>query len=129
MDGAWYDENTPGQGFLFDVHPAPERGNFIFVAWFTYGDDTAAGQRWLTAQGSFEGSTAEIDVYETLGGAFDNPQPTETTPVGTITIDFSDCTHAQLSYALTDASGDGQIDLVRLLPDASGVCQSLSGTD
>ena len=46
-----------------------------------------------------------------------------------MTIDFSDCTHAKLGYALTDGSGAGQIDLARLLPDASGLCQSLSGTD
>ena len=68
-------------------------------------------------------------MYETLGETFDDPQPTETTPLGTLTIDFSDCNNAQLGYALTNGSGAGQIDLTRLLPDASGLCQSLSETD
>lgn len=128
MDGAWYDLATPGQGFLFDVHPDPQGGNFIFVAWFTYGDDTAAGQRWLTAQGPFEGSTAEIDVYETTGGNFDDPQPTETTPMGTMTIDFSDCSNAQLSYSLADDGVAGAIDITRLLAGGKALCEELAGT-
>jgi hypothetical protein len=71
IDGSWVNEETLGQGFLIDAHPNPDGGNFIFVAWFTYGDDTASGQRWLTAQGDFEGATAEIDIHETTGGRFD----------------------------------------------------------
>jgi hypothetical protein len=129
MDGAWYDESTPGQGFLFDVQPDPDRGNFIFAAWFTYGDNTASGQRWLTAQGSFEGSTAEIGVYETTGGNFDDSQPTETQQVGTMQIDFEDCRNAQLSYTLDDGTGEGQIDLVRLLPNAAGLCEEFAGLE
>jgi hypothetical protein len=126
MDGAWYDENTPGQGFLFDAQPDPQGGNFIFVAWFTYGDETASGQRWLTAQGTFEGATAEINVYETTGGSFDDSQPTNTQPVGTMTIDFTDCSNALLSYALDDGTGAGAISLVRVLPDGGSLCESLS---
>ena len=38
MDGAWFDSGTPGQGFFIDAHPDPEGGNFIFVSWFTYGE-------------------------------------------------------------------------------------------
>ena len=72
LDGAWYDAASPGQGFLIDAHPG---NDFIFVAWFTYGDDTASGQRWLTAQGPLAGSTADLVVYETLGGSFDDPDP------------------------------------------------------
>jgi hypothetical protein len=62
MDGAWYDADKPGQGFLIDAHPNPDGSNFIFVAWFTYGDDIASGQSWLTAEVNFEGSSAAIDV-------------------------------------------------------------------
>jgi hypothetical protein len=111
------------------VHPDPEGGNFIFVAWFTYGNDTASGQRWLTAQGPFAGSTAEITVYETLGGSFDDPQATETTAVGTMHIDFTDCANAVLDYSL-DADGQaGSIDLTRLMPGASTLCEDLAGMD
>ena len=100
IDGAWFDPNTPGQGFFIDAHPDPEGGNFIFVSWFTYGEDTASRQRWLTAQGSFEGSIAEIDVFETTGGSFDDPQAPSTTMVGTMSIDFTDCSNALLAYSL-----------------------------
>jgi hypothetical protein len=46
--GAWFNPDTSGQGQLIDVEPEEQ---FIFVAWFTYGEDSALGQRWLTAQG------------------------------------------------------------------------------
>ncbi len=49
MDGAWVNPKTPGQGFFIDAHPDPEGGNFIFVCWFTYGEDTNSGLNWLTA--------------------------------------------------------------------------------
>jgi hypothetical protein len=129
MDGAWFDENTPGQGYLIDAHPDPEGGNFIFVAWFTYGDDTASGQRWLTAQGSFEGSTAAIDVSETTGGSFDESQAVSTEKVGTMTIDFQDCSNALLSYELTDEALRNSIAISRAIPGAQALCEELAAAD
>ena len=129
MDGAWFDPNTSGQGFLIDSHPDPEGGNFIFVAWFTYGEDTASGQRWLTAQGSFEGSIAELDVFETTGGSFDDPQATSTTQVGTMSIDFADCSNALLTYALTDNGAEGDMAITRVLPGGQALCEELSGAE
>ena len=126
MDGAWFDDTTPGQGFLIDAHPDPEGGNFIFVAWFTYGEETASGQRWLTAQGGFEGPTAEIDVFETTGGSFDDSQPTSTVFVGTMSIDFSDCSHALLSYSLNDEALESSIDIKRAIPGAGALCEELA---
>jgi len=129
MDGAWFDPNTSGQGFFIDSHPDPEGGNFIFVSWFTYGDDTASGQRWLTAQGSFEGAIAEIDVFETTGGSFNNPQATSTTNVGTMSIDFTDCSNAQLSYSLPAEAAEGDIAITRVIPGSQALCEELVGAD
>jgi hypothetical protein len=133
MDGAWYDPITSGQGFLIDSYPDPEGGNFIFVAWFTYGDDTASGQRWLTTQGSFEGSIAEMDVWESTGGSFDDPQPPSREPVGTMSIDFTDCSNAILTYALTDDSVEGGIEgdiaIQRAVPGAEALCEELAGAE
>jgi hypothetical protein len=126
MDGAWYDPATSGQGFFFDVHAGDDDSEFIFVSWFTYGDDTASGQRWLTAQGNFEGSGAELDIYETNGGSFDDPQAVQTTKVGTMSIDFSDCNHAVLSYSLPAESAEGQFDLQRAVPGGEGLCEALT---
>jgi hypothetical protein len=125
MDGAWYDIETSGQGFLIDSHPDPEGGNFIFVAWFTYGEDTASGQRWLTAQGSFEGPTTVIDVFETLGGSFDDPQPVSTVKIGEMSLDFTDCSHALLTYTIPDEGLQGEIDVNRLLPGGAALCEEL----
>jgi len=126
MDGAWYEQATAGQGFLIDAYPDPENGNFIFVAWFTYGDDTGSGQRWLTAQGEFEGSTAVMEINETTGGSFDDPQVPSTVPVGSMAIDFDDCSNATLSYDLTDESLTGEIPLTRVLANAAGLCEELT---
>ena len=129
MDGAWFDPDTPGQGFFIDAHPDPEGGNFIFVSWFTYGDDTVSGQRWLTAQGSFEGSIAEIDVFETTGGSFDDPQATSTTNVGTMSIDFADCSNALLTYALPANGIEGDNAITRVIPGSQALCEELSGAE
>ena len=129
MDGAWFDPETSGQGFLIDAYPNEEGGNFIFVAWFTYGDDTASGQRWFTAQGTFEGPTAVLDVYETTGGSFDDPEAPETVAVGTMSIDFEDCSNAELSYSITDEALAGDVLIQRAVPGAEALCEEISGTE
>lgn len=129
MDGTWVNDDTLGQGFLIDAHPNPNGSNFIFVAWFTYGDDTASGQRWLTAQGDFSGSTAAIDVYETTGGSFDDPQAVSVGKVGTMTIDFTDCSNAQLSYSLTEDGVAGDMTISRLIPGGQALCEELALAD
>ena len=129
MDGAWYDTNSPGQGFLIDVHPNEQGGNFIFVAWFTYGDDTASGQRWLTAQGNFTGSTAEIDLYETIGGRFDDPKAVSSDKVGTMSLDFTDCSNALLAYSLPANGVEGDMAITRVIPGGQVLCEELSGAE
>ena len=129
MDGAWVNTDTLGQGFFIDAHTTPAGGNFIFVAWFTYGDDTASGQRWLTAQGDFAGSVAAIDVWETTGGRFDDPQAVNPEKVGTMNLDFTDCSNAQLSYSLTDEDLAGDMELSRLIPGGQALCEELAGAD
>jgi hypothetical protein len=129
MDGAWFDPNTSGQGFFIDAHTDPEGGNFIFVSWFTYGEETASGQRWLTAQGGFEGSTTEIDVYETIGGSFDDPEPVSRTKVGTMSLDFTDCSNATLSYSLPADSAEGDIAITRVIPAGQALCEEFAGAE
>ena len=129
MDGAWFDPATSGQGYLIDSYPNTDDGNFMFVAWFTYGDDTASGQRWLTAQGGFEGSVAELVISETTNGSFDDPRPPTTLPVGTMNIDFSDCSNALLSYSLPDDEAEGEVAIQRAVPASKALCENISGTD
>jgi hypothetical protein len=128
-DGAWFDQATPGQGFLIDAHPDPNGDDFIFVAWFTYGENTASGQRWLTAQGPLVGSKADIVVYETEGGSFDKTGPSETRAVGAMIIDFTDCSNASLTYSLSEETLEGIIDLNRAIPGTEALCEELTGVD
>ena len=129
MDGAWFDPATSGQGFLIDSHPDETDGNFIFVAWFTYGEDTASGQHWYTAQGGFESSIAVLDVFETIDGSFDDPRVTTTEAVGTMSIDFTDCSNAQLNYSFTDDGLEGEVAIQRVVAGASALCEEISGTE
>ena len=101
----------------------------MFVSWFTYGDATASGQRWLTAQGSFEGSIAEIDVYETIGGSFDDPQEPSATRVGTLNLDFTDCNNALLTYSLPADPAAGDIAITRVIPAGQSLCEELEGAN
>ena len=129
MDGAWFDSDTPGQGFFIDAHVDSEGSNFIFVSWFTYGEQTVSGQRWFTAQGSFAGSLAELDVYESSGGSFDDPQAPRTTKVGTMSIDFTVCSNAQLSYSLPADPAAGDIAITRAIAGAQALCEELNGAN
>ncbi len=127
MDGAWFDPDTSGQGFFIDVHTDSDENRFIFVSWFTYGDNTGSGQRWLTAQGNFEGSIAEIDIYESTGGSFDAADKVETIKVGTMDINFADCEAAVLSYTLDAEGRSGDIAITRVVPGAGALCKNLAG--
>jgi len=126
-DGAWFDDETPGQGFLMDAQVIKEGDDFIFVSWFTYGDDSASGQRWLTAQGPLTGMDADLVVYETTGGSFDSPGFDVTESVGTMTIEFIDCSNALLNYSLTGEGLEGNIQISRAIPGTEALCQEFAG--
>ena len=68
-----------------------------------------------------------MDVFETSGGSFDDPQLPATTLVGTMSIDFIDCSHALLAYSLSDEGLEGSIEIERAIPGAEALCQELSG--
>jgi hypothetical protein len=133
LNDAWYYPPTAGQGFLITVL---EDAGIIFLAWFTFDaerppeDHTAIigepGHRWLTAQGPYDGNTAELLVYVTSGGVFDSAEPAADPPVsvGTITIQWTDCNSATLSYDI-DAVGQGMIPIERVVDDNVALCEAL----
>jgi hypothetical protein len=126
-DGAWFDEKAPGQGFLMDARTNPGGDDFIFVSWFNYGEVGASGQRWLTAQGPLQGMAADLVVYETTGGSFDKPDFDETGSVGSMTINFIDCSNALVTYSLTGEGLEGNIQISRAIPGTEELCQELNG--
>ena len=109
----------------------------MFVAWFTYdterppGDLQAIlgepGHRWLTAQGSYSGDTALLDVYTTSGGVFDSTEPAVGDPVrdGTLRIHFANCSEATAIYEMPRAGLSGAMPLQRIVADNVALCETL----
>jgi hypothetical protein len=122
LDGAWYAPETAGQGFLFDAHADGSGDAFVFAAWFTFGDATASGQRWLTAQGNLQDKVGELDVYEASGGSFDDPQPVDIVEVGSLIIEFSDCERAFIRYSIDGGERVGAINATPMLPGKQADC-------
>lgn len=133
LNGAWYNPATDGQGFMIEVYPDL---SLIHLAWYTFdttfadGNETAVvgepNHRWLTATGEFNGSSAEMTVYLTQGGIFNQDNLVTDTETGTINIDFDGCRFATLDYELTDSGLSGSIDLSRVSESNVALCQMLS---
>jgi cyclophilin family peptidyl-prolyl cis-trans isomerase len=135
LNDAWYNRDTNGQGFLIVVFP--ERKT-LFIAWFTYDtvrpDDGVTailgepGHRWLTAQGSYSGNSAVLDISLSSGGIFDSDSPVPgTTPYGTMTVEFSGCNAGVISYDIPSVGRQGVIDIERVVPDNVALCEALAG--
>ncbi len=122
--GGWFDESVPGQGMLVDVQPETRS---IFMAWFTHDvmDSMKIGDtdhRWITAQGNYDDGVANLTLFLTSGGVFNQSDNVTTTSVGTAQLAFSSCDSATLDYQF-DSGPTGQIALQRLL--GSSLCESL----
>ncbi len=111
----------------------------MFVAWFTFDterppeDATAMlgepGHRWLTAQGPYDGDTANLTLFVTEGGVFDSATPAASTDPagdGTLTIEFADCTKGLVTYAITSLGISGEIPIQRISASNVPLCESLN---
>jgi len=136
LNDAWYNPITAGQGFFIVVLPDMQQ---VFLAWFTYdverpaGDVPSllgdAGHRWLTAQGPYSGETAELTIYLTSGGVFDQAEPAPTTDAdgdGSITLEFASCREGLLTYRITSLGLEGEIPIERIAGDNEALCTELS---
>jgi formylglycine-generating enzyme required for sulfatase activity len=137
LNDVWYNPATDGQGFVISVFPLKQE---MFVAWFTYDTDrppndvTATlgdpGHRWLTAQGAYEGETASLTIYLTEGGVFDAADPPANNDgigIGTMTINFADCTQGFVNYEFTAPRLSGEIPIQRISGDNVELCEALAG--
>jgi hypothetical protein len=134
LNDAWYNPDTPGQGFFITVFPDIE---MMFLAWFTYDTERPAGNvqsnlgepghRWLTAFGPYSGSTADLTVEVTSGGVFNatNPIPGQESD-GSIQVDFGGCNAATVTYDITSAGVSGEIPIERIALDNLPVCEALA---
>ena len=104
-----------GGGFTFDVNPpaADELDGF-----------GSRQHRWFTASGHVSGDTAVLDIFLNSGGVFNDPRETMYESVGSMTIQFSDCTNAQLSFDFDGSDDrDDSVEIIRLSPDV--FCQAI----
>jgi hypothetical protein len=131
LNDAWYDPAMDGQGFFLAVYPETAT---VFLGWFTYdmefpGQDANASlgdacQRWLTAQGPYDGAQAELVVYNSSGGLFGASQPVpDLEPIGSITLQFEDCENGSVSYDLPGIGIFGVIPIERVAPDNVAACE------
>ena len=136
LNDAWYAPSTDRQGFNITVFEARKT---VFLTWFTYDTELPGpgvtanlgdpGQRWFTAQGPFEGSQAELVVYSASGGLFDAAVPVpDLDPVGSILLQFDDCTTGAIAYEFPGAGVSGAISIQRLASDNVSNCEMFSST-
>lgn len=131
LNGAWFNGDTPGQGFLIDV--LPDAG-IVFYAEFAWDtslppvDATSvignAGNRWLTAQGGYSPGDQSITMpaYFASGGLYNDPAEVMNVESGTITLDFSDgCEGGMRSYEFAGGA-TGQTPFARLANDNLDLC-------
>jgi hypothetical protein len=129
LSGAWYNRNTSGQGFFFDVNPTQTT---LFAAWYTFAQGGAAigggaSQSWYTIQTNafVPGATTanNVPIYAPTGGVFNTPGVVTNPKVGTANISFQNCGAVTLSYAFTAGANTGQngtLNLTRVGPTPSG---------
>lgn len=117
VGGGWYEPTTSGQGLVFDVIPDT---NQMVAYWFTY-PETVGSREWFVAQGDISGDTAELVIYQTEYGVFDQPGDVELNAVGKATLAFESCESAVWNYGFESADLSGEIDLARLGP--TGICK------
>lgn len=137
LNDAWFDPATNGQGFFLNVYPGLDS---VFLSWFTYDIDRPPagtpfnlgepGHRWLTAQGSFRGDTADLTVNSTGGGVFNQGMlpPGSTVEDGTITAIFENCNSAVVDYEIVSIDQQGQIPVERIVGDSIPDCEQQSGS-
>jgi len=121
LTGTWYNPETSGQGFEFVISPDANGGNgSLFGAWFTYDIDAGGpdSQRWFSLQATFgpNDASANVTIYQNIGGSFDSPPSTTAVAVGTGTLTFFSCESGLFTYAF-DGGLEGSIPIRNLLPN------------
>ena len=125
LSGAWYEPDTSGQGFMFEIMPEQ---SIVFGGWYTYAgagsSSTKSGprHRWFTVSApfTFGQTSSSMTIYRNTGGNFDAPPITQAVAVGTATLTFQSCTSGRFDYAI-DLDGtpqSGSIPLTRLGSEA-----------
>lgn len=123
IDGSWFNPATSGQGFLIETYP-PDR--VFSMAWFTW--TAEGGYDWYVGVGSFEDNIAELDVFRSSGGRFNDPAPVDSVDVGDATFTLRSCSEATFDFVISDPPVSGSIPLTRILPAGPECVPGTGGT-
>lgn len=133
ISGGWENADTTGQGFYFEVLPAVDT---MIMAWFAYDAELPAaevpstigdaGNRWLTASGTYQDNVFVANVFKSSGGLFDDPTAVSTTPVGELMITFNNCSTAVMTYTLNDSGLSNTINIQRVSGVNVAMCEQLA---
>ncbi len=104
LSGIWWNPNESGWGINFT-----QRRNNIFAAWYTY--DAAGNPKWYVASNcavpsgssSCSGSLYQVEGPAFFGVQFD-PSKEVVTAVGSLSVAFSDNSHATMTYTVNGQS-------------------------
>lgn len=114
ISGLWFDPARAGEGLNLTLI-APNR---LVVAWYTYKADGSGEPQWIAADGGFDGrrfSAAAFTLRGTRFGSGFNPADVQQTRWGELTMDFSRCDSAVLTWRSDVAGfGTGSRSLIRL---------------
>src|SRR5688572_18180063 len=95
--GSWYNPAESGSGFNLEIFSS-ERA---LLYWYTY--DEAGDPVWLYSEGELAGESIDFDVYYSDGMRFSDLDTADKVNRrwGSLTMTFTDCRHATISYAST----------------------------
>lgn len=126
FSGTWYNPNRSGEGFFLDITDSFDKTGEVraAVSWYTYTADGSNTQQYIVGDGPVIGNTMLASMYTTSGTGFGenfNANAVERTPWGDVSIKFTSCDTAVVSYkALDSRFGSGSYELKRLTAGPAG---------
>lgn len=114
--GSWFtaSDEIKNQGWALVFN---EELKMAVAYWFT-GSTDGESLEWFTVVGSYEGDTAEMDIYKTRDVTFVGATGS-TSPFGKFTIEFESCSRGVATYDMADGR-KGSLPIERLIPAPEG---------
>jgi uncharacterized protein (DUF1800 family) len=120
--GSWFAPGQSGHGLFVEVIGPPQARQMVAV-WYTF---LQGAQRWITAVGPIEGSTARLEAFLPRGGDFPpnfRPQDVVMQPWGEMRFSGLDGNRARIVWTSSVAGfGSGGLDLQRVTGPAGYDC-------